>query len=109
MDRPETVQPLAEAGSQVEPADLAVEVAVVLQSSGRGAVYCMFEALSLRPEGAILRGGLLLEVNEEVTLELSLPGRAAFRTQARVVEILHGKPPAMRVVWTGKVPGAAEP
>jgi hypothetical protein len=76
----------------------AVSAAVV--PGGRGAPYRMYEALSVSGEGATLRGGLLLEVSEEVTLELGLPGRSPLRARARVVEIVHGKPPAMKVVWT---------
>ena len=109
MDRPETVEALAEAGSRIGTADNVVEAAVVLSdgepsggpSGGESvALYRMFEALSLGPDGAVLGGGLLLEVNEEVTLELRLPDRSVLRTHARVVEILHGARPAMRVVWT---------
>ena len=78
----------------------AIEAAVVLPDSGEGQSYRMFEAVGVTPEGATLRGGLLLEVNEEVTLELRLPDQNAFRARARVVEIVHGRPPAMKVVWT---------
>jgi hypothetical protein len=81
-------------------ASLKVDASVVLSSSGRGAVYGMFEALSVSAEGAVLRGGLLLEVNEEVTLELRMADLSAFRARARVVEIQQGERPAMRVVWT---------
>jgi hypothetical protein len=79
---------------------LQVEASVVLSSSGRAVVYEMFEALSVTADGAILRGGLLLEVNEEVTLELRMADLSAFRARARVVEIQQGERPAMRVVWT---------
>ena len=81
-------------------ASLQVEASVVLSSAGGAVVYEMFEALSVTPDGAILRGGLLLEVNEEVTLELRMEDLSAFRARARVVEIQQGERPAMRVVWT---------
>ena len=119
MDRPETAHALATgagpgsgAGQGAGPkperagglaagsANLTVEAAVVLPAAGRSGLYGMFEALSLTPEGATLRGGLLLEVNEEVTLELRLPDLSAFRARARVVEIVRGDRPAMKVVWT---------
>jgi hypothetical protein len=119
MDRPETAHAFATgagsrsgAGQGADPkaeragalpagsADLAARAAVVLAVAGRAAVYDMFEALSITPEGATLSGGLLLEVNEEATLELRLPDRSAFRARARVVEIVHGDRPAMKVVWT---------
>lgn len=85
-------------GSSTVSAARAVSAAVV--PGGRGAPYLMYEALTVSGEGATLRGGLLLEVSEEVTLELGLPGRSPLRARARVVEIVHGKPPAMKVVWT---------
>jgi hypothetical protein len=72
---------------------------VVLAAPGREA-YRMYEALSVTQEGATLRGGLLLEVNEEVALELRLADRTAVQTSARVVEIALS-PPIMKVVWTG--------
>jgi hypothetical protein len=75
--------------------------AAVVPASGHGTPYRMYEAEAVTAEGATLRGGLALEVNEEVTLELRLPGRpTGLRAAARVVEVLHGKPPAMKVVWT---------
>ncbi len=125
MDRPETAQAHAAgsgsesgdqgtgsgAADQADPASLAsgsgnlkVEASVVLPAAGQSALYGMFEALSVTPEGATLRGGLLLEVNEEVTIELRLPDLSAFRARARVVEILRGERPAMKVVWTGGDP-----
>ncbi|HKE14115.1 MAG TPA: hypothetical protein VKB80_04610 [Kofleriaceae bacterium] len=121
MDRPETAHALAtgagsgsDVGQGPDPgagadrggslasgsAELRVEAAVILPSAGRTARYGMFEAVSVTPDGATLRGGLLLEVNEEVTLELRLPDLSAFRAEARVVEIVHGDRPAMKVIWT---------
>jgi hypothetical protein len=122
MDSPDTAQALA-AGSQsgggqgagraagagagsatglvAGSATLKVEASVVLPAAaGRGAVYGMFEAVSVTPDGATLRGGLLLEVNEEVILELRMPDLSEFRARARVVEIQHGERPVMKVVWT---------
>lgn len=125
MDRPETAQAHA-AGSGTEsggqgtgravpdsgdPASLAtgsgslkIEASVVLPAAGQSSLYGMFEALSVTPEGATLRGGLLLEVNEEVTIELRLPDLSAFRARARVVEIVRDERPAMKVIWTGGDP-----
>lgn len=74
--------------------------AVVLSSAGQARRYRMYEATNITPEGATLVGGLLLEANEEVALELRMPD-GALRAGARVVEILLGSAPAMRVVWTG--------
>jgi len=82
-------------------ASLIVQAHLVLPSSERGSLYNMFEALQVTPEGATLRGGLLLEVNEEVTIELRLPDLSSFRARARVVQVMLGERPAMKVVWTG--------
>lgn len=76
--------------------------AAIVPARGQGPVYRMYEAEAVTAEGATLRGGLALEVNEEVTLELRLPGRpTGLRAAARVVEVVRGKPPTMKVVWTG--------
>lgn len=106
MDRPDTAHAVASGagGLAAGSANLAVEASVVLPGAGRAALYGMFEALSVTQEGATLRGGLLLEVNEEVILELRLPDLSSFRGRARVVEILPesgDERPAMKVVWTG--------
>jgi hypothetical protein len=110
MDQPETAQVLATgsgsgtsagSASSTHAAPSRIEAAVVLPvpSSGHASVYGMFDATDVTAEGATLRGGLLLEVNEEVTIELRLADLTRLRALARVVEILHGKPPAMKVVW----------
>ncbi len=122
MDRPEAAQAHAAgsgsesggqgtghgAGDAADPGSLAsgsgslkVEASIVLLAAGQSSLYSMFEAMSVTPEGATLRGGLLLEVNEEVTIELRLPDLSAFRARARVVEIVRDERPAMKVVWTG--------
>jgi hypothetical protein len=122
MERPETAQAHASgsgsesggnstghgSGDRGSPRDLAagsgslkIEASVVLPAAGKSELYGMFEALSVTPDGAILRGGLLLEVNEEITIELRLPDLSAFRARARVVEILRDERPAMKVIWTG--------
>jgi hypothetical protein len=106
MDRPDTAQAVASGagGLAAGSEDLTmIAAAVVLPGPGRAALYGMFEALSVTPDGATLRGGLLLEVNEEVILELRLPDLSAFRARARVVEIVPDvgdERPAMKVEWT---------
>jgi hypothetical protein len=75
----------------------ALEVAVVIPSAGQGAVYTMFEARDLAPDGVTLAGGLLLERNEEVTLEIRLPDRAVVRARARIAGV--GPDASMRAVF----------
>lgn len=74
----------------------AVDVAVVRAGEGTDS-YCMFQAENLSPEGAVLTGGLLLEVNEEVTLEIELGDGGPAHARARVVAIVPDDRPAMRV------------
>ncbi len=116
MDGPETQPALvvetASAGGDgngagpAESGGTAVEACVLRVAAGLPAArYGMFEAVSVSPEGATLAGGLLLEVSEEVTFELRMPDRTLFRARARVVEIVRGRPPAMKVVWTGVAEG----
>ena len=75
----------------------ALEVAVVIPSAGKGAVYAMFEARELGADGLTLAGGLLLERNEEVTLEIRLPDRAVVRARARIAGV--GPDASMRAVF----------
>ena len=75
----------------------ALEVAVVIPSAGQGAVYAMFEARELAADGLTLAGGLLLERNEEVTLEIRLPDRAVVRARARIAGV--GPDASMRAVF----------
>jgi hypothetical protein len=75
----------------------ALEVAVVIPSAGQGAVYAMFEARELAADGLTLAGGLLLERNEVVTLEIRLPDRAVVRARARIAGV--GPDSSMRAVF----------
>lgn len=77
----------------------AFEVAVVIPSAGQGAVYAMFEARELAADGVTLAGGLLLEKNEEVTLEIRLPDRAIVRARARIDG--HNPDSSMRATFVG--------
>ncbi len=76
----------------------AFEVAVVIPSAGQGAVYVMFEARDLAADGVTLAGGLLLEKNEEVTLEIRLPA-AVVRARARIAG--HNPDASMRAIFVG--------
>ena len=91
MDRsPESSSVRAADGGPSAPAARggAIEVAVVMPSAGQGAVYAMYEARDLAADGVTLVGGLLLEKNEEVTLEIRMPDRGPQRKRARVVSHL---------------------
>ena len=70
----------------------AVEAAVI-----QGDAYAMFAAADVTLEGALLTGGLLLEIGEEVLLELRLAQPVHVR--ARVAAIVPGEPIAMQVTW----------
>jgi hypothetical protein len=59
--------------------------------------YAMFEAERVTPEGAFLAGPLLLEVQEDFTVELALPDGDKVRTRARVVRVDRGAVPGMDV------------
>lgn len=63
----------------------------------QGDAYGMFEAAGVTLEGALLSGGLLLEIGEEVLLELRLAQPVHVR--ARVLAIVPGDPIAMQVAW----------
>ena len=63
------------------------------------AAYTMFEARDISPDGAFLAGSLLLELNEEFTVELSL-GETAIRTRARVASLAQGEAPGMVIVFS---------
>jgi len=76
----------------------ALEVAVVIPAAGQAAVYAMFEARDLAADGVTLAGGLLLEKNEEVTLEIRLPDRAV-HARARIDGV--GADASMRAVFVG--------
>jgi hypothetical protein len=73
-------------------AESSVDVAVI-----QGDAYSMFEATAVTLDGAILYGGLLLEIGEEVLLELRLAQPVHVR--ARVLAIVPGEPIGMQVAW----------
>jgi hypothetical protein len=72
-----------------------IEAAVVRPDGG---AYTMFAAAAVTADGALLGGGLLLEIGEEVLLELRLDG-APLRVRARVVAILPGEQASMQVTF----------
>ena len=84
MDRSPTSSPALAAPAA---RGAALEVALVIPSAGKGAVYPMYEARDLAADGVTLIGGLLLEKNEEVTLEIRLPDRGAVRARARIAAL----------------------
>ena len=87
MEQSSPSAPASRGASQVE--------AAVIQPGG---AYAMFDAGGITPEGALLSGGLLLEIGEEFLLELRL-GSAPVRVRARVLAIVPGDQAAMQVAW----------
>jgi hypothetical protein len=75
-----------------EPAPARPHAALVLAHEGGERRYAMFELRELSVRGAVLAGGLLLEMDEELTMELALDEGAPMRVQARVVGLLRDLP-----------------
>lgn len=69
----------------------------MIQPSG---AYAMYVAAQVTPDGALLSGGLLLEIGEEVLLELH-PGNAPVPVivRTRVLAILPGEQASMQVAF----------
>ena len=86
----------------------AVVTASIVSGNGAssGAAYPMFRARDISPQGALLVGGLFLEVDEEFTLELAL-GDQLVRATARVVRLDQAEP-GMRVSFSGLSDAALE-
>jgi hypothetical protein len=81
------------------PRAAALEVAVVIPSAGPGAVYAMYQARDLAAGGLTLVGGLLLEKDEEVTLEIRLPERGPLRARVRIAGV--GPDASMQATFVG--------
>jgi len=82
-----------------------VTASIVSGNGASGGAYPMFRARDISPQGALLVGGLFLEVDEEFTVELALGDRLV-RATARVVRLEQAEPSAvqelaMRVSFTG--------
>ena len=86
MEQSSPSAPASRAASTVE--------AAVIQPSG---VYAMYDA-AITPDGALLSGGLLLEIGEEVLLELRLES-APVIVRARVLAIDPGEQAGMQEAW----------
>jgi hypothetical protein len=82
---PESAQ--AAAGAPTRP-----RAELVLAREGAERRYAMFEVRELSPGGAVLEGGLLLEMDEELTVDLVLDEDAPVRVHARVVGLLRELP-----------------
>lgn len=76
--------------------------ATVLVAHGRDgeSTYAMFELRELSPTGAFLAGALLLEMNEDLELDLSLDDGVPMRVRARVVRVERGDIPGMEVAFS---------
>jgi hypothetical protein len=81
-----------------EPAASRPRAELVLAREGGERRYSMFEVRELSPGGAVLQGGLLLEMDEELTMDLVLDEGAPVRVRARVVG-LQRELPAVEVIF----------
>jgi hypothetical protein len=85
------------------PAQRPAARAAVIDDRRGEARYTMFAVRELSSQGAFLASELLLEADEEITLELSRGSEPALRVRARVVELATatGSARGMRVAFTG--------
>jgi hypothetical protein len=86
------------ASGEPEPAAPRPRAELVLAREGGERRYSMFEVRELSPGGAVLQGGLLLEMDDELTMDLVLDEGAPVRVQARVVG-LQRELPAVEVIF----------
>ena len=75
-----------------------VPAGAVLEADAGESVCDMFEAFRLTTEGAFLAGGLLLEVDEEFTVEFDLDSDK-LRILARVAQVCRDDEPGMIVTF----------
>ena len=73
-----------------------VRVMVAAHADG-GTPYAMFDVESVDPEGARLKGPLLLEIGEQVTLQLAR-GADAVEVKACVTSVERGERDAVSIV-----------
>jgi hypothetical protein len=92
---PESAQAAAGAPALSRP-----RAELVLGRDGAERRYAMFEVRELSPGGAVLECGLLLEMDEELTMDLVLDEGAPVRVHARVVGLLR-ELPAVAVSFAG--------
>lgn len=87
---------------------LAARAAVIpARSGGTPAPDAMFEARKISTAGAFLAGTLLLEVDEDFTVELAFDDGATVTTRARVTRVSRGADPGMDVSFLD-LPGELE-
>lgn len=92
--------PASAAPDQDAAARAEMRADLVLAREGAERRYAMYAVRALSPGGALLAGGLLLEMDEELTLDLVLDEAAPLRVSARVVG-LHREVPGVEVAFTG--------
>ena len=73
---------------------------LVAQGHDGESTYALFEMRELSPTGAFLAGALLLEMNEDLELDLTLGDGAPVRVRARVVRLERGDVPGMEVAFS---------
>jgi hypothetical protein len=74
--------------------------AVTASIAGPDGSYAMFEAHRIDPRGAFLAGTLLLELDEEFTVELSFADASRLRVRARVDRVQRDVEPGMTVSFS---------
>lgn len=77
-----------------------VQAELVLAREGVERRYAMFAVRALSPRGALLAGGLLLEMDEELVMDLVLDEAAPLRVCARVVGVQR-EVPGVEVTFSG--------
>jgi len=82
------VETVAGAGTKKSAAK--VSAAVIVEPGSKQSRYLMFEVAELTPQHAVLRGPLLLEAGEPLTLELGFGDGTTLQVPVAVEEVLLG-------------------
>lgn len=80
--------PIPESAQAAPEAERRPRAELVLARAGEERRYAMFDVRELAPGRAVLEGGLLPEIDEELTLDLVLDRDAPVRVEARVVRLV---------------------
>lgn len=97
---PESVPSTSAAADRDAALRLGVQAELVLAREGGERRYAMFAVRELSPRGALLAGGLLLEMDEELVMDLVLDQDAPLRVCARVVGVQRAVP-GVEVTFSG--------
>lgn len=97
---PESVSPASAAPEHDATPRRGVHAELVLVREGVERRYSMFAVRELSPRGALLTGGLLLEMDEDLIMDLVLDEAAPLRVCARVVGVKR-EVPGVEVTFSG--------